>query len=603
MSSNDVLHGEHGVEAAVNSGIVNTLDRGLRLFTEMGAEFEAERRRLQQLKNRLGESRFHLAVLGQFKRGKSTLLNALIGEELLPSAVVPLTSLPTFLSFGPERVARVIFMDGHMEVSDPREPDAAGELLRRYVTESGNPKNKHGVERVEIEYPSPILQEGVVLIDTPGIGSTFQHNTEATLNFLPQCDAALFLVSADPPITQVEIEFLKAVRRRVVRTLFAMNKMDYLPPRERLEAMEFFRAVLCEQVGADGTDQVFPVSARLGLQARLTGNRTLWHESGMGKVEEYLLQFLNRDKMQTLSMAISRRANDVLGDALFHLRLKQRSMTLPLEELDKKTELFNEKLREIDQQREMTRDLLAGDKRRITEMLEHECADAAERSRRELLNNLEQVVNSAPHVRAMESEVRKQLNDIVPPLFDATLSSVTRLINTRLQEALSSHQKRASELVGAVQKAAADLFEIPFAPAKSEESIVNRHKPYWVSEKWTITLSPVPRGFVERFLPKDMGTKRVKAWLEGDIEAIVRRNIGNLQFETRQNIDETFRKFSAEFDRQLEEVAEATLGAVREARKQREEKGEGASAEVARLSFLESNLVELQNGMLVGNAD
>ncbi|MDN5344604.1 MAG: hypothetical protein PWQ18_715 [Clostridia bacterium] len=84
------------------------------------------------------------------------------------------------------------------------------------------------LSQVEVFYPSPLLSKGVVLIDTPGIGSTFRHNTEATLNFLPQCDAALFLVSADPPITEVEVEFLKAVRSRVTHLFFILNKVDYL---------------------------------------------------------------------------------------------------------------------------------------------------------------------------------------------------------------------------------------------------------------------------------------------------------------------------------------------------------------------------------------
>ena len=90
--------------------------------------------------------------------------------------------------------------------------------------------------QVEISHPAAILKHGVVLIDTPGIGSTFTHNTEATLNFLPQCDAALFVVSADPPLTEVEAEFLKEVRSRVSRLFFIFNKVDYLNEQEKRAA-------------------------------------------------------------------------------------------------------------------------------------------------------------------------------------------------------------------------------------------------------------------------------------------------------------------------------------------------------------------------------
>jgi len=149
----------------------------------------------------------HLAVLGQFKRGKSTFVNALLGEELLPTAIVPLTAIPTFIEHADRLQATIIFTDHrHNEICQP---------LARFVTESANPENKLGVSQVDVYYPSDLLKNGLVLIDTPGIGSTFRHNTVATLNFLPQCDAAVFVVSADPPPTEVEIEFLRQVQGKV----------------------------------------------------------------------------------------------------------------------------------------------------------------------------------------------------------------------------------------------------------------------------------------------------------------------------------------------------------------------------------------------------
>jgi len=205
---------------------------------------------LGELRERLVQGRFHLAVLGQFKRGKSTLLNALLGEVVLPTAVVPLTAIPTFIRPGDTLAARVHFLD-------QREPQDAevqtsgqlGEFLAGFVTETGNPKNTLGVAQVEVLHPAALLGKGVVLIDTPGIGSTFQHNTEATLNFLPQCDAALFLVSADPPITEVEVEFLRQVKSKVSRLFFILNKVDYLSDEDRQAALEFLHTVLTEQAG------------------------------------------------------------------------------------------------------------------------------------------------------------------------------------------------------------------------------------------------------------------------------------------------------------------------------------------------------------------
>ncbi|MCG0278649.1 MAG: dynamin family protein [Thermanaeromonas sp.] len=95
------------------------------------------------------------------------------------------------------------------------------------------------------------LGQGVVLIDTPGIGSTFQHNTETTLKFLPQCDAAVFLLSADPPLTQAELEFLQAVRSQIAHLFFILNKVDYLDTQEMSSLLHFVKKVLQEHAGIE----------------------------------------------------------------------------------------------------------------------------------------------------------------------------------------------------------------------------------------------------------------------------------------------------------------------------------------------------------------
>jgi ribosome biogenesis GTPase A len=216
------------------------LGKAVDTVSEIGPEFIRYGRKLSDLINRLSEGRFHLAVLGQFKRGKSTLLNALTGEPVLPVGVVPLTAAPTFIQFGVAPKISVRYRDGR----PPEEftGTSAAErcvYLARFVTEKGNPQNKRAIAEVQVDLPVPILAGGVVLIDTPGIGSTYRHNTTATLDFLQQCDAALFLVSADPPITEVELEFLQQVREKVPRLFFVLNKIDYLDGEELEEALSF----------------------------------------------------------------------------------------------------------------------------------------------------------------------------------------------------------------------------------------------------------------------------------------------------------------------------------------------------------------------------
>ena len=128
-----------------------------------------------------------------------------------------------------------------------------------------NPENELGVERVELYYPADILADGTVIIDTPGVGSTLRHNTEAAWRVMPECDAAFFVVSADPPITEVELEYLRSLKSKTARVFFILNKADYLRPDEQRSVVEFLRKVLAEKslIGAD--EQVFCISARDGI--------------------------------------------------------------------------------------------------------------------------------------------------------------------------------------------------------------------------------------------------------------------------------------------------------------------------------------------------
>jgi Dynamin family len=133
--------------------------------------------RLRALHRRLASERLQLAVVGQFKRGKSTFINALLGAEVLPTGVVPLTAIATFIAFGATPLVVVRFKDGGgVDELAPRTTEDIRNTLFRFVAEEANAENRLGVERVELFYPADILAEGIVIIDTPGVGSTLQHN-------------------------------------------------------------------------------------------------------------------------------------------------------------------------------------------------------------------------------------------------------------------------------------------------------------------------------------------------------------------------------------------------------------------------------------------
>ena len=144
----------------------NALDKALDELAALGTE--ADREQIESLRERLAAARLRVLVAGEAKRGKSTLINALLGREVLPVGVTPLTSVATAVRFGDDPRVEVRFADGHEE----KQPLAA---LWDLVTERGNPGNRRRVADVTVYLDAPLLAHGVELVDTPGTGSVFER--------------------------------------------------------------------------------------------------------------------------------------------------------------------------------------------------------------------------------------------------------------------------------------------------------------------------------------------------------------------------------------------------------------------------------------------
>ncbi len=258
------------------------------------------------LMEKLADDRFVLAVLGQFKRGKSSLMNAIIGHELLPTGVLPLTSAITVLRYGPDDRLIVNYTES------PFPDELPVSALPEFVTESGNPGNRKKVKTAIVELPVPFLRRGVEFVDTPGIGSSVEANTATTYGFLPECDAVLFVTSADTPMTSAELDFLKEISGYVNKLFFVVNKIDQIDPMEQGQILSFVSETIQTQTGIRA-ERIFSVSARLGLEARLLGQDDKYRESGIKALEEKLDTFLSGEKQVTFLSAIAHKASFILN--------------------------------------------------------------------------------------------------------------------------------------------------------------------------------------------------------------------------------------------------------------------------------------------------
>ncbi|MEL7333224.1 MAG: dynamin family protein, partial [Cyanobacteria bacterium J06560_2] len=273
-------------EAVTQSEAVGAQQSGQMGLSQTIEDIEAASRNLRQ-------GVFRLLVLGDMKRGKSTFLNALIGENLLPSDVNPCTALLTILRYGPEKKMIVHFLD-----DQPPEALDFETFKQRYTIDPSEAKQLEvneelafpNVSHAIAEYPLPLLEKGIEIVDSPGLNDTEARN-ELSLGYINNCHAILFLLKATQPCTLAERRYLETyLSGRGLSVFFLINAWDQIKeslidPDDAEEVAEaeaklhkLFRVHLSRYAQVDGIDcygeRVFAVSALEALRQRLQNPET-----------------------------------------------------------------------------------------------------------------------------------------------------------------------------------------------------------------------------------------------------------------------------------------------------------------------------------------
>jgi ribosome biogenesis GTPase A len=353
------------------------------------------------LDQKLTEMTFKLVAAGQFKRGKSSVINALLGESVLPTGVVPLTSIVTAIRFGARPTALVQSDDGREHTIEVAE-------LPTYVTEVGNPRNERHVKEVTVDHPSGWLAQGFYLVDTPGIGSVYHHNTDVAQQYLPQADAVLFIASVDQPLGTAELEFLSSIRQHAEKIFCLLNKTDYLDPAELAESVNFAQIQIRATLGTAAP--LFPVSAKQALQGKLNGDDIALSRSGFPEFELALRRFMVEEQSEVWCRSVTRALLRILSQLRFTLELEAKLLIAPQTEIEQKLrDLRREKVevQRVGEEQQVlleaaARTLLIGDiepaltifkvelQQRITKSIPHWYADLTFLSSRDIREALEE---------------------------------------------------------------------------------------------------------------------------------------------------------------------------------------------------------------------
>ncbi len=309
----------------------------------LAATTAADRRdltdRLSATQRRLADSDVRVLVVGEFKQGKSMLINALLDAPLCPIDDDVATAVPTVIRHGPETTASLVFGDsrtvnGGEERTRPSTPERRRSVpvgeIPAYITEAGNPENERALSHAELTVPRKLLEGGLVLVDTPGVGGINSAHATATLTALVAADAVIMVSDAAQEYSEPEIDFLRQATRLCPNVACVLTKIDLYPEwrhiaeldRAHLEAAGIVAPLLC-------------VSSSMRTHALAAKDRELNGESGFPALVRYLQQDI-------LAKSAQLAKNSVLNDVRYitdHLAIAVRGEIAGLKDPDGNLEL------------------------------------------------------------------------------------------------------------------------------------------------------------------------------------------------------------------------------------------------------------------------
>lgn len=272
---------------------------------------------LQELQQDMENDFFTVVVLGEFKRGKSTFINALLQKELLPTDVLPETATINALMYNDTPTVQVVMNDGREEKGE-----ATQEYLQKFsARQEENLANN--VKYIKIGYPSDILKNKLVIVDTPGVDDINESRSEVTYRFIPKANAVIFLLDAKSPLKKTEKDFIdsKLLPLGLDTILFAANKYDAVDEEEEEDYLEDLRVRLgtAFKIGEKDAQlkkiQLYPLSAKWALQGVLQNKSKLIAASGINELTEALRDMVFNGKVEQNKIAhYKRRLRDILDN-------------------------------------------------------------------------------------------------------------------------------------------------------------------------------------------------------------------------------------------------------------------------------------------------
>jgi small GTP-binding protein len=518
---------------------------------------------------RLADARCNVAVLGEFKRGKSTLVNALVEHALLPTGVLPLTAAITVLRHGAR--PRLVVRD-----SNRAEDERPFVELAALVTDPS--EDGTGNATVTVELPDELLARGVQIVDTPGIGSIHAYNTTITARYLGRVDVALFVLAADQPLNAPERELISTVAQSGARLLFVVNKVDQLESDDRSDMLHFVTDGLHAMLGGD--PDVLAISARTG--------------EGVPALRQSLMALADSELGAVLARAGGRRGASMAASAAQAARLQGAALRLPLDELQERARELETRLTELEHAHQDARDLLARGIERVLEASVDEPLTRLAKDRRSALEDELSAVAaaSAGGARALAAELDAWIDERTREEFAALVPRYAHQISSELRVLESRHAARVTEILNRVQAAAQSALNTDLATSSVSAGL--RRPPAFTfklddPDDMLVRLTAAGRALLPRALGRWLVTRAARERLL----AMTDRHAGRLRSALSERVREETRDYADELQAAVSAACDAIRVAVARARDRHADQRDATDRHLADLAAREQRCREL----------
>ena len=549
----------------------DTLASALNELAVLGTE--PDREQLTALLDRLDADRLRVLVAGEAKRGKSTLVNALLGRDLLPSGVTPLTAVTTTVRYGDDERAQVRFLDGHEE----KHSLAA---LPDLVTERGNAGNRRRIAGVTVYVTAPVLEGGVELVDTPGTGSVFQWDTEAAHEALESMDAAVFVLTADPPVSATERDLLGRVAGLSVTTFAVLNKADYLDEPGLAEAVGFTRRVLGE-AGHPGT--VYPMSAR----AALGGG-----DVGFAAFEADFTAYLAARRKADLRASSIAQARRIAGSLLDEVAVTRRAAGMRAGDAADRVRRFSERLAEVTVHGRDAVIVVNGESGRLLIALNDAAETDGPRLGREISGQLEALLDGELRDAAAPERERRGRERLAALTVEAAETWRQERREAIERGLVAVDARLAADLkteLDVLRGSAAELLGLDLTVPELQGRLVESRRFFYAAGA-DVGQTDLLAGAVRRALPGELGRRRVRDYLRREAPRLAETQIGRARGDLQYRLAEATRALARAVEQRYGDGTGRIQSALRAAAELREASAAGAEQMERELAGRESAL-------------